>query len=407
MPDPPGGELAVGADRRLGVGEQPAGDRDHPLLGDVGEERCAVRHDDAVGGTESGPRSTGHGVGAPTAAPEVAAGVEAATVAGVTGRADLVDRDEHRVTIAVQRNRFHPLLVARGVALDPVAPARLRLQYVQRPVVSVRCSASSSIQPTISTSPVSHCWATAAIRPWSSRLSRVAIAGSRAEGRTGADIPPFCLAQTRGVVPDAAARANPSSRRRAASRLPSRTRWVAGHFTTFTRPAEVATFVPGLLGVVVAFRQPAAVRPRPGRSRRGWLAWWLIVIGLTGVELAALLLGADHAHPTDQRPGQPLVAVDAVDGGRLRAVARPRLLADSALRWPERSRSSATWPAWWPRSGWTLAARRDGLPAGHDRRCLRQAVGAPGRARRGDVRVVVAGLALLRPVKPEFAQRTW
>ena len=40
-----------------------------------------------------------------------------------------------------------------------------RLQNVARPVVSVRCSASSSIQPTISTSPVSCCWTTAATSP--------------------------------------------------------------------------------------------------------------------------------------------------------------------------------------------------------------------------------------------------
>jgi hypothetical protein len=51
---------------------------------------------------------------------------------------------------------------------------RLRDQYVHRPVVRVRCSASSSIQPSISTSPVSYCWAIAAISPAGSRLSRAA-----------------------------------------------------------------------------------------------------------------------------------------------------------------------------------------------------------------------------------------
>lgn len=74
--------------------------------------------------------------------------------------------------------------------------------------------------------------------------------------------------------------------------------WVAGHCTTFTRSAEVVTFLPGLVGVVVAFRSTPRSAPRPGRSRLGWLSWWLIVVGLTAVELAALLLGADHAHPT-------------------------------------------------------------------------------------------------------------
>ncbi len=47
-------------------------------------------------------------------------------------------------------------------------------------MVSVRCSASSSIQPTISTSWVSHCWTTAVTRPALSRLSRAATSGSRA-----------------------------------------------------------------------------------------------------------------------------------------------------------------------------------------------------------------------------------
>jgi hypothetical protein len=74
--------------------------------------------------------------------------------------------------------------------------------------------------------------------------------------------------------------------------------WVAGHFTTFTRPAEVATFVPGLLGVIVAFRVSPRSRVRPDRRGRGWLAWWLVVLGLNAVELAALFLGANHAHPT-------------------------------------------------------------------------------------------------------------
>src|SRR3984957_10207240 len=58
---------------------------------------------------------------------------------------------------------------------------RLRDQYVHRPVVSVRCRASSSIQPSMSTSPVSYCWAMAATRPLGSRLSRAAMAGSSAE----------------------------------------------------------------------------------------------------------------------------------------------------------------------------------------------------------------------------------
>jgi hypothetical protein len=74
--------------------------------------------------------------------------------------------------------------------------------------------------------------------------------------------------------------------------------WVAGHFTTFTRPAEVATFVPGLLAVIVALRTAPRSSAREARSRRGWLGWWLVVIAVNAVELVSLLLGASHAHPT-------------------------------------------------------------------------------------------------------------
>ncbi|CPU66472.1 Uncharacterised protein [Mycobacteroides abscessus] len=59
---------------------------------------------------------------------------------------------------------------------------RDRLQNVTRPVVRVRWSASSSIQPSMSTSPVSCCWTIAATSPASSRLSRAATSGSSADG---------------------------------------------------------------------------------------------------------------------------------------------------------------------------------------------------------------------------------
>jgi hypothetical protein len=73
---------------------------------------------------------------------------------------------------------------------------------------------------------------------------------------------------------------------------------VAGHFTTFTRPAEVATFVPGLIGVIVAVRRQPRSRRRADRSGRGWLAWWLLVIGVNVIEFTSLFLGANRAHPT-------------------------------------------------------------------------------------------------------------
>src|SRR5580704_2345405 len=47
-------------------------------------------------------------------------GVEAGPVAGVAGRADLVDLDQQGVAIAVQRHRLHPLLVPGCVTLHPV-----------------------------------------------------------------------------------------------------------------------------------------------------------------------------------------------------------------------------------------------------------------------------------------------
>ena len=64
---------------------------------------------------------------------------------------DLVDLHEQRVAVAVERDLLDQLGVAGGVALAPVLlPAAA--PEVTRPVVSVRCSASSSIQPTMSTS---------------------------------------------------------------------------------------------------------------------------------------------------------------------------------------------------------------------------------------------------------------
>jgi hypothetical protein len=74
--------------------------------------------------------------------------------------------------------------------------------------------------------------------------------------------------------------------------------WVAGHFTTFTVPAEVATFIPGVIGMVTAIRLPPSRRCRPGRRAAGWWAWAAIAVVATVIELAALALGANHAHPT-------------------------------------------------------------------------------------------------------------
>jgi hypothetical protein len=90
----------------------------------------------------------------------------------VARRPDLIDAHQQRVAVAVERDGVDVLRVERD-------------QNVARPVVSVRCSASSSIQPTISTSPVSCCCTTAATRPAASRLSRAATAGSSPDSARG------------------------------------------------------------------------------------------------------------------------------------------------------------------------------------------------------------------------------
>src|SRR5919112_1599058 len=50
--------------------------------------------------------------------------VEAGALAGVAGRALLVDEDQQRVAVAVQPDVADPLAVTGGLALDPVLPPR-------------------------------------------------------------------------------------------------------------------------------------------------------------------------------------------------------------------------------------------------------------------------------------------
>jgi hypothetical protein len=109
---------------------------------------------------------------------------------------------------------------------------------------------------------------------------------------------PFCLAHTRVVVPDAAPSRGRTFAIAAIVLVAIAYSWAAGHLATFTRPAEVATFLPGLLAVVIAARITPRSSCRPDRSTRGWLTWWVIAIALTAVEIVALGLGASHAHPT-------------------------------------------------------------------------------------------------------------
>jgi hypothetical protein len=70
---------------------------------------------------------------------------------------------------------------------------RLRDQYVARPVVSVRCSASSFIHASMSTSPVACSRTIAGTRPSVVRFSRAAMVGSSWDfARSGTGTAQFC-----------------------------------------------------------------------------------------------------------------------------------------------------------------------------------------------------------------------
>ena len=119
--------------------------------------------------------------GRPVASPaddgvELAA-VEAGPGSGVAGCAHLVHPNQQGIAVAVHGKGLDPLDVSGGVALAPVL---LPGAGVERhpAVVMVRCSASSSIQPSISTSWVSNCWTIAATRPGAVALQGLRQAGS-------------------------------------------------------------------------------------------------------------------------------------------------------------------------------------------------------------------------------------
>ena len=104
-------------------------------------------------------------------------GVEAAVITGVAGAAHLIDLEQHRVAVAVQPHRVHVLGVPGRLAPLTHCSPRDREKYVASRVASVRASASSSIQATISTSPVPRSCATAVNRPSALRLSRATAIG--------------------------------------------------------------------------------------------------------------------------------------------------------------------------------------------------------------------------------------
>jgi hypothetical protein len=75
--------------------------------------------------------------------------------------------------------------------------------------------------------------------------------------------------------------------------------WVAGHFTPFTWPAAVATFVPGALGLGLSTRLPRRTTSRRGLDRRGWLAWIVVIGAILALETVAFFSGSStQGHPT-------------------------------------------------------------------------------------------------------------
>jgi hypothetical protein len=75
--------------------------------------------------------------------------------------------------------------------------------------------------------------------------------------------------------------------------------WVAGHFTPFTWPAAVVTFVPGAIGLALSTRLPRQRERRRGLARTGWI-WWVVVLGaVIGLETYGFFGGSStEGHPT-------------------------------------------------------------------------------------------------------------
>ncbi|NIA26032.1 MAG: hypothetical protein GWP04_10760 [Gammaproteobacteria bacterium] len=77
-----------------------------------------------------------------------------------------------------------------------------------------------------------------------------------------------------------------------------------GGFSRYSWPATLAVVVPGLLGLVLVWREPVVSGPDPAPiSRRGARAWATVFVALGLWELTNLLLQpslevGSHAHPT-------------------------------------------------------------------------------------------------------------
>lgn len=75
--------------------------------------------------------------------------------------------------------------------------------------------------------------------------------------------------------------------------------WVAGHFTPFTWPAAVVTFVAGAIGLAAGLRLPRGSVRRHDLARAGWVLWAGILGALVALEAVSFFLGsAGHGHPT-------------------------------------------------------------------------------------------------------------
>lgn len=82
--------------------------------------------------------------------------------------------------------------------------------------------------------------------------------------------------------------------------------WFASGVRTFTGPAEVLTFVPGLAVLVLTLRPSAERAGRPSRDRgapepfprSGVLPWIVVLAAVIGWELAELFSQPRHLHPT-------------------------------------------------------------------------------------------------------------
>ena len=196
---PVAGQLAVDADGGLAVGEQPAGDRHHgtgptrPVRAGANSSRLGLVTPNLMRGS---PRRPGSPRWKQLRSPVWQAGPSWST-----SRSSASPSQSRRTS----RTHWRCPEVSPFTQYSP----RLRDQYVARPVVRVRCSASSSIQASMSTSPVSCCCTTAATSPAGSRRSSVATAGSSAEA---ADMPPSvpCSPGQARAVPSNQARPGPS-----------------------------------------------------------------------------------------------------------------------------------------------------------------------------------------------------